>query len=55
MNSTIFFHLNDVKAVDEKVLPQAELKENLLPVNVKIKFSVSKRTNKGGIIKNETD
>lgn len=33
-----FFHLNDVKAADEKVLPNAELKENLLPANVEIKF-----------------
>jgi len=51
----IFFHLNDVKAADEKVLPIAELKEDLLPANVKIKFSVSKRTKEGGIIKNETN
>jgi hypothetical protein len=50
-----FFHLNDVKAADEKVLPKAELKEDLLPANVKIKFSVSKRTKEGGIIRNETN
>jgi hypothetical protein len=30
MNSTINFHLNDVKAVDEKILPKAEFKEDLL-------------------------
>jgi len=40
-----FFHLNDVKAVDEKVFPKAKLKKDLLPANVK-KFSVSERTKK---------
>jgi len=27
----IFFHVNDVKAVDEKVLSEAELKEDFTP------------------------
>jgi hypothetical protein len=35
-----------VKAIDEKVLSKAELKEGLLSANAKINFSVSIQTKK---------
>jgi hypothetical protein len=41
-----FYSLNDVKAVDEKVLPQAELKTRFTACKRQKKFSVSKRTKK---------
>jgi len=44
--SSIIFHLKNVKAVDEKVLSEAELKEDFLSENAKINFPISKRTKK---------
>ena len=47
--------MKGVKAIDEKVLSKTELKEDLLPANADINFSVSKWAKKGEMITNETN